>query len=117
MSRILNLRKQPDEDMQSFRNWLERELESIGLENSGRVGEFEVAGPNFPSTYIFESSGEGGFVVEYAEAKKVYEDSTRTSTTHSDAGLIPVGATGSLVQRVYGHLKQTRPNSFEFKVN
>jgi hypothetical protein len=106
MTRILRIKRSESEDMLTFSDNLEKALEQIGLENIGRLGTWHTAGPRFPSTYGFESTGEGGFIVEYEENHEVCRDISRSGTIKVDAILVPLGATGSLVQRTYEHLKQ-----------
>ena len=106
MTRLFRIKKSESEDMPEFSDNLEKALEGIGLENAGRIGKWAVAGPRFPSTYGFESAGEGGFIVEYEENQEVYSDISRSDAINVDAVLVPLGATGSLVQRTYEHLKQ-----------
>jgi hypothetical protein len=102
--RILHINCREGEDLSRFQKRLENEFRTLGLRDYGRVGHWEVAGPRFPSTYVVESSGEGGFVVEYGRTEVRLSDSGDTKFV--DASLIPVGTTGSLVQRVYSELKQ-----------
>jgi|SRR3989344_2525853 len=105
MARLLNVRRNDGESMDSLRNRLESELESIGVDYVGRIGNFEATS-RFPSAYVFESPGEGGFVLEYDKGMRVSLVEEDSPSAVADVVLVPVGATGSLVQRVYSHLKQ-----------
>jgi hypothetical protein len=102
--RILHLRKKTTEDMPTFQDRLEKQLSEIGLEDLGRFGRWTSGGSRFPSTHGFESIGEGGFVVEYEENKKTYTEHSNRDTTETDATIIPIGATGSLVERTFKSL-------------
>jgi hypothetical protein len=105
MPRVLYIIKPKEKTLHQLKDDLEATLSSIGLEKLGRVGNFEVAGPAFPSNYAFESAGEGGFLLTYGENGRTFKDTSRRDTVTTHVTFVPIGATGSLVQRTYEHLK------------
>ncbi len=111
MTRLLRITKLKSEDMSTFSDNLEKVLEGLGLDSIGRIGNYHTAGPQFPSTYGFESTGEGGFIVDFDEGKMANSGFSQSSTIETDAIIIPLGATGSLVQRVYDRLEQVGKES------
>jgi hypothetical protein len=105
--RILHINKKSgDEGLGALESRLKNRLHAIGLRGYGRIGQWETAGDRFPSTYVVESEGEGGFVIEYESREVLLQEGGRARKL-VDASLIPVGAMGSLVQRVYSYLKET----------
>jgi len=103
VERRLYIGRTDEGHMVDFIDRLEKSLESIGLENLRFLGKFINA---YTGAYGFQSTGEGGFVVEFEENQEVRFNGELFTDNRIDAVIRPIGATGSLIQRTYEHLKE-----------
>lgn len=97
MAKILGIKLREDEETYQLQNRLKTFFKKQGLVGYGR--EDCDRDTIEPSIYSVESEGEGGFTILY----KTQEYNEMGKVT---AVLNPIGATGSLVQRVFSAAKE-----------
>lgn len=104
MLRLLHIKKAFGEEMNTLYDCLTKQLEELGLHYMGRVDPWNNKS-NFPSVHAFASPGEGGLVIQYERGKKVHAE-LPNYPKECDATIIPLGTTGSLIQKVYQEIQE-----------